>query len=163
MNYNPQERRHPTGMTQTTTNNTIDSILENMFHILPMIYKKLLRMDLGGVTGYLSRLHLAIMGTVQEEGLAVSEVAKRLVIPKSQMTHLIDQLVDWNIVVRHHGTNDRRVTNISLTGHGKEVFEDCLFMVKNNFREKLSGLTPAELTEMATALEKLKNVGAKLE
>jgi hypothetical protein len=30
-------------------------------------------------------------------------------------------------------------------------------------RQKLSRLTPAELTEMATALETLKNIGAKLE
>jgi hypothetical protein len=43
-------------------NGTIDSILENLFHILPMIRKKLLRMDLDGVTGNFSRLHLAIMG-----------------------------------------------------------------------------------------------------
>ena len=76
---------------------------------------------------------------------------------------LIDQLADWNIAVRHPDTNDRRVTNISLTGHGEEVFEECLGMVKSNIREKLSRLTPAELTEMATALEILKNIGAKLE
>jgi DNA-binding MarR family transcriptional regulator len=147
---------------QDTENNTIESILENLFHILPMIHKKLLRMDLGGVTGELSRPHLAIMGMLREESLAVSEVAKRLVIPKSQMTHLIDQLAGWNIVARHPDTNDRRVTNISLTDHGKEVFEECLGMVKNTIREKLSRLTPAELIEMATALEKLKNIGAKL-
>lgn len=128
-----------------------------------MVHKKLLGMNLGGVTGELSRLHLAIMGILQEETLTVSEVAKGLVIPKSQMTHLIDQLADWNIVVRHPDTNDRRVTNISLTGHGKEVFDECLGMMKNTIREKLSHLTPTELIEMATALEKLKNIGAKLE
>jgi hypothetical protein len=36
-------------------------------------------------------------------------------------------------------------------------------MVKNTIREKLSRLTKAEVTEMAAALEKLKNIGAKLE
>jgi DNA-binding MarR family transcriptional regulator len=150
-------------MAQSTENNIIESILVNLFHVLPMIHKKLLRMDLGGVTGELSRLHLAIMGMLREEGMAISEVARRLAIPKSQMTHLIDQLVNLDIVVRHPDTNDRRVTNISLTGHGKEVFEECRGMVKNIIREKLSRLIPAELTEMAAALEKLKNIGAKLE
>ena len=52
-------------------------------------------MDLGGVTGNLSRLHLAIMGMLRGENLAVSEVAKRLLIPKSQMTHLITSLWTW--------------------------------------------------------------------
>ncbi len=150
-------------MEQNTENNTIESILESLFHVLPMVHKKLLGMNLGGATGEFSRLHLAIMGMLQEESLAVSEIAKRLIMPKSQMTHLIDQLANLDIVVRHTDIKDRRVINISLTGHGKEVFEECKGMVKNAIREKLSRLTPKELTEMATALEKLKNIGAKLE
>ena len=35
--------------------------------------------------------------------------------------------------------------------------------MKKAIREKLSRLTATELTEMAAALEKLKNIGAKLE
>ncbi len=144
-------------------NNTIDRILENLFHILPMIHKKLLRMDLDGVTGDLSRLHLAIMGMLREKSLAVSEVAKILVIPKSQMTHLIDQLVDLDIVARHPDAKDRRVINISLTDHGKAMLKECRRIMKQTMRNKLSHLTPAELADLSIALEKLKNIGAKLE
>ena len=144
-------------------NSTIDSILENLFHILPMIHKKLLRMDLGGMTGNLSRLHLAIMGMLEEGSLAVSEIAKRLVIPKSQMTHLIDQLVDLDIVARHPDVTDRRVINISLTDHGKVVLKECREIMKQTMRNKLSHLTPAELADLTIALEKLKDIGAKLE
>ena len=144
-------------------NSTIDSILENLFHILPMVHKKLLRMDLGGVTGSLSRLHMAIMGMLRKENLAVSEVAKRLVIPKSQMTHLIDQLVDLDIVARYPDAKDRRVINISLTDHGKVVLKECRGIMKQTVRNKLSRLTPAELAGLSIALEKLKDIGAKLE
>ncbi len=144
-------------------NSTIDSILENLFHILPMIHKRLLRMDLDGVTGNLSRLHLAIMGMLREESLAVSEVAKKLVIPKSQMTHLIDQLVDLDIVARYPDAKDRRVINISLTGHGKAVLKECRGIMKQTMRNKLSRLTTAELEDLSIALEKLKDIGAKLE
>ena len=150
-------------MAQSKENNIVESILENLFHVLPMIHKKLLRMDLGGVTGELSRLHLAIMGILREESLAVSKVARRLAIPKSQMTHLINQLVDMDIVVRYHDTNDHRVTNISLTTHGKGVLEECKGVVKNIIMEKLSCLTPSELADLSVALEKLKDIGAKLE
>jgi DNA-binding MarR family transcriptional regulator len=142
---------------------TIDSILENLFHILPMIHKKLLRMDLDGVTGSLSRLHLAIMGMLQEEKLAVSEVARRLVIPKSQMTHLIGQLVELDIVARHPDAKDRRVINISLTDHGKAVLKKCKGIMKQTMRSKLFRLTPAELADLSMVLEKLKDIGAKLE
>jgi len=91
-------------MNSDMDNRTIDGIVENLFHILPIIHKKLLRMDLGGVTGSLSRLHLAIMGMLVEESLLVSEIAKRLVIPKSQMTHLIDQLAGLGIIEMHRNT-----------------------------------------------------------
>jgi DNA-binding MarR family transcriptional regulator len=144
-------------------NGTIDSILENLFHILPIIHKKLLRMDLGGVTGNLSRLHLAIMEMLRGENLAVSEVAKRLLISKSQMTHLIDQLVDLDIVARHHDAKDRRVINISLTNHGKAMLKECRGIMKQTIRNKLSNLTRAELAELSMALEKLNDIGAKLE
>jgi DNA-binding MarR family transcriptional regulator len=144
-------------------NSTIDSILENLFHILPMIHKKLLRMDLDGVTGDLSRLHLAIMGMLREEDLAVSEVARRLVIPKSQMTHLVDQLVDLDIVARHPDAKDRRIINISLTDHGKVVLKECRGIIKQTIRDKLSRLTPAELADLSMVLEKLKDIGAKVE
>jgi DNA-binding MarR family transcriptional regulator len=149
-------------VTPNTDSIAVESILENLFHVLPLIHKKLLRMDLEGVTGEISRLHLAIMGMLREEGLPVSEVARRLVIPKSQMTHLVDRLADLDIVVRHQNAADRRVTEISLTAHGKDVLDECFSTMKKAIREKLSRLTAAELTEMAAALENLKNIGAKL-
>jgi len=144
-------------------NRIIDSIVENLFLILPIIHKKLLRMDLGGVTRNLSRLHFAIMGTLGREGLPVSEIAKRLLIPKSQMTHLIDELVGLGIVERQPDTKDRRVINISLTNPGRIVLKECRNLVRQNIRNKLSCLTPAELADLSVALEKLRDIGARLE
>lgn len=53
--------------------------------------------------------------------------------------------------------------NLSFTAHGRRVQEECRDAVKDIIREKLSCLTPAELAGLSVALEKLKNVGAKLE
>jgi len=150
-------------MANAISNGTIEQILENLFHVLPMVHKKLLRMDMDGATGELSRLHLAIMGMLRWESQAVSEVARKLAIPKSQMTHLVDQLEERGIVLRHPDASDRRVTNVTLTGHGREVLTECKGRLKDIMRQRLSVLTETELAEMATALEKLKNIGTKLE
>jgi DNA-binding MarR family transcriptional regulator len=144
-------------------NKTIDSIIENLFYIVPLVHKKLLGMDLGGVTGSLSRLHLAIMGVLSEGGLPVSEIAGKLVIPKSQMTHLLDYLVSLSIVERQPDVKDRRVINISLTEHGKIVLKESKELIRQNIRSKLSRLTPAELKELSIALAKLKDIGSSLE
>jgi DNA-binding MarR family transcriptional regulator len=144
-------------------NKIIDGILDNLFQILPVIHKKLLRMDLGGVSGNLSRLHLALMRMLGEGNLPVSEIARRLVIPKSQMTRLVDKLVKLDIVERQPDTRDRRVINISLTDHGEILLKKYRQLVRQNIRNKLSCLTPGELADLSMALEKLKDIGAKLE
>jgi DNA-binding MarR family transcriptional regulator len=144
-------------------NKAIDSILDNLFQVLPIIHKRLLSMDMGGVTGNLSRLHLAIMGMLGRESLPISEIGMRLVAPKSQMTRLVDQLVSLGIVVRQPDARDRRVTNISLTDHGRAVLRERRELVKKNIREKISCLTSAELATLSDALVKLKKIGAKLE
>ena len=107
----------------------------------------------------MSRLHLAIMGMLDEESLSFSEIAKRLVIPKSQMTHL----VSLGIAERRPDQKDRRVVNIVLTSHGRIVLKERREMIRQNIRNKLACLTPAELADLSAALEKLKDIGAKLE
>lgn len=143
-------------------NDDLDGILENLFHILPIIHKKLLRMDLGGRAGNLSRLHLAIMGMLEERELAIFEIARRLVIPKSQMTRLIDQLVNLNIVARYPDVRDRRVINISMTDHGKVMLRERRELVKQAIRSKLSCLSPDELKDLSVALQKIKDIWSKL-
>lgn len=139
-----------------------EHIAEELFHLLPLIGKKLLRVQLEGAMGRLSRLHLAAMRLLQEEGLTVSELARRLVVPKSQMTRIIDHLVRLNIVSRQPDARDRRVINISLTDDGRKVLEEYREVMKRSLKEKLSSLTPMELAELSVLLKKLKEFGEKL-
>lgn len=139
-----------------------DNILEDMIQIFPIFQKKLLRMDLGGVTGNLTRLHLAIMGMLSRGSLSVTELANTLVMTKPQMTHLIDQLVGLGIVERRQDEKDRRVINLSLTRQGRVLLDDARRKVQENIRQALAGLTADDLTAMSGALETLKNIGARL-
>ena len=105
-------------------NNVIDSIIEDIFHVYPLIYKKLLKVDFGGIEGSLSYLHFLIIRMLARTGaLPISEIGRRLVIPRPQMTHLIDQLIDLDMVIRLPNTKDRRIINIELTGKGKVTLQ----------------------------------------
>jgi len=143
-------------------NQNIDGIVENLFHILPVVHKKLLRMDIGDATGHLTRLHLAVMGIVARKNLPISEIARALVMSKSQMTHLVDQLVSLGIVIRLPDSRDRRMINIALTDHGETMLKKCRELVRQNVSNKLSCLSPAELAELSSTLEKLKEISLKL-
>jgi DNA-binding MarR family transcriptional regulator len=140
----------------------IDRIFENMTRILPLLHRKLLRMDLGGVTGEFTRLHLAIMGMLSKESLTVSEIARRSSMQKSQVTQLTEKLVNMGVLERFPDATDRRVINLVLTDSGRKLVGEKQQKVKDALKSNLSGLTPDELADMSSALETLKEIGEKI-
>ena len=144
--------------------NTIDNITENLFQVFPLIHRLLLRIDFKVINIYISRPHFAIMNVLDELGaVPVSTVGKRLIIAKPQMTRLIDRLIDQGIVERQPDLNDRRVINVKITDKGQKILEQCRELIRDNIREKLSCLKDEDLEELLFALNKLKNIGLKLE
>jgi len=144
-------------------NHSVDTIIENLFYILPIVHKKLLRVELGSISSELSRLHLAIMGILSKNKLPISMIAKQLLIPKSQMTRLIDQLERLGIVERQPDTIDRRVINIVLTDAGQETLRCCKELVRDSVRKRLSSLTESELKKLADSLEAIIELGPRFE
>lgn len=146
-------------------NSTIEHIIENLFYVLPLIHKKLLKIDTPKIELpiNISQLHVAIMGMLKDEGpLPISEIARRLLIPKPQMTHMINNLVNSGIVEKKNDLKDRRITNIIITETGKATFCQIDEFLKNNVRKNLSYLSDNELDELSYLLTKLRELGSRL-
>ena len=144
-------------------NNVIDSIIENIFHIYPLIYKKLLKVDFESVEGSLSYLHFLIIRMLARTGaLPISEIGRRLMVPRPQMTHLIDQLIALDMAVRMPNTKDRRIINIELTGNGKATLRKCVELVRANIKSKLEHIDDVELSELSLLLTRLNEITSKL-
>jgi len=140
----------------------IDRILENMFVIMLITHKKMLRMDLGGRSDNLTRLHLAVMGELGQNNTTMSELANTLMMTKPQLTHLVESLVSQGIVERRPDEKDRRVINLALTEKGRALLKEMKLKVKENTKKRLASLTTEELSQMSTALETLRNIVIKL-
>jgi DNA-binding MarR family transcriptional regulator len=140
----------------------IDRILENMFVIMLITHKKMLRMDLGGRPDNLTRLHLAVMGELGQNNTTMSELANTLMMTKPQLTHLVESLVSQGIVERRPDEKDRRVINLALTEKGRALLKEMKLKVKENTKKRLASLTTEELSQMSTALETLRNIVIKL-
>ena len=103
------------------------------------------------------------MDVLNESGpLPISEIGKRLLIPKAQMTSLVDRLIRIGMAERLPDTKDRRITNIALTNKGRTTFMACRKLIRESIREKLSSLKDEELKELSRSLEKLIDIGTKL-
>jgi DNA-binding MarR family transcriptional regulator len=146
----------------------LDSITEDMFTIPPLIgrsiRRKLLRTALAHIPEDISLPHFEIMKTLDETGtLHVTEIGERLQIPRPQMTHLIDKLVNLDMVERQADDRDRRIINITLTSKSKALLKRRKRMMESAIRETLSSLTDKELKELSTSLRKLRDILVKLQ
>ena len=149
-------------------NEILDSVSEDLFSIPPLIFRgirrKLLRTALANIDVDISPLHFEIMKLLEEaETLHVAEIGERLRIARPQMTHLIDKLVDLNIVERQTGTADRRTINIVLTSKGKTTLEEHDNCIRNAIKETLSSLTSEELEDLSASLRRLRDIFSKLQ
>lgn len=141
----------------------IDNIVEDIFHCFPRIYKKLLKIDFEEVEKGMSYLHFLIIRILARTGpLPISEIGKRLMIPRPQMTHLIDQLIALDMAKRLPDTRDRRIVNIGLTAGGKATLIKCGEVIRDNITGKLEYLDDAELQEFSSILRKLNELTLKL-
>ena len=101
---------------------------------------------------------------LKEEGtLHVAEIGERLQIAKAQMTHLIDKLVDINMVARNMDTADRRTINITLTDKGKAFLEVHENNIVNAVREHLADLKEEDLESLSLSLRNLRDTLLKLQ
>jgi DNA-binding MarR family transcriptional regulator len=145
----------------------LDRVVEDLFSIAPLIIRgirrRLVKTALANIDVDISPLHFEIMKLLNEVGiLHVAEIGERLHIARSQMTHLLNKLVDAGIVERRTDTGDRRMINIVLTLKGKTMLEEHNSSIRDAIRETLSCLTEGELEDLSASLRKLRSIFSKL-
>jgi DNA-binding MarR family transcriptional regulator len=147
------------------TKKTIDDIVENLFYALPVIHKRLMKIEPPRIKCgiHLSRQHFGVLAMVHDGPCPISEVAATFLIPKPRMTFLIDQMEKAGLIKRKIDPQDRRITNVTLTARGKSVFQQCDECVKNNFRDILAGLADEELENLNKSLKILREIGPRFD
>jgi DNA-binding MarR family transcriptional regulator len=140
-----------------------DELLSTMPLIARITRKKISRPSLG-FHEYVSPLHHEIMKTLEKEGtMHISEVASRLLVPRPQMTHLIDRLVDLGLVERRIDEADRRTINVALTGQARRMLKKMDSVIRDNVGEALSSLSDEEMQELLASVKKLREILSSLE
>ena len=147
-------------------NKPIDDILDTLSQMPKLhrgLQKNIFKKVLESLEEGISRHHLEILKLLHEEGtLHVAEIANLLLISKSQMTRLIDELINLGMVKRQSDTQDRRKRNILLTHKGAAIVEKFQENVQRNIKTWLSSLTYQELSELSNSLKQIQNIVLKM-
>lgn len=146
----------------------LDSVAYDLFTTLPLIHRnirnKLIKNVITNFKEDIAPPHFEIMKLLEETGtMHVAEIGEKLQIARPQMTHLIDRLVELDIVERETNEEDRRMLNIRLKDKGKSIIKARDKQVINATREALSGLTDDELKQLSMSLNNIKDVFSKLD
>lgn len=94
---------------------------------------------------------------ISDEGIPVNELARELGCNASNITGLIDRMIENGWVYREHSEEDRRVWLVRLTGEGSRLKEKLVPEYYANIRERLSVLNRQELESLKSMLERLKS------
>ena len=131
----------------------IDAVAQNMFHVMPLIKKRLLHMDMVQKEHGTPLSHVQVLAMLQDAGtMSVSEISRRLGIAKPNITPLVDRLFEAGFVDRQHDENDRRVVNIVLLPAGEEKLAAIRATIARQIQVQAEGLSVSEFRELNDSL-----------
>ena len=88
---------------KSVNKDTVETVANTTFEVLPLLRKKLLRMDVVQAEHNMPMSQVQMLAMLGENGaLSVSEISKRLGIAKPNITPLIDRLIDEGFVDHLH-------------------------------------------------------------
>lgn len=147
--------------------NTIENLLgatEELYTLLLCLNRKVFSHD-----DVIKRLsippsHAKVVFYLHCSGEAsVSEIAKNLSISKSNMTPIIDKLIQENLVERFTDPNDRRIIRVRVTEKGRDFCIKQREKTKKHLKGKLSSLSPYELEKVTELAKELNCIFSKMD
>ena len=141
----------------------IDAVAQNMFHVMPLIKKRLLHMDMVQKEHGTPLSHVQVLAMLQDAGtMSISEISRRLGIAKPNITPLVDRLYEAGYVDRQHDENDRRVVNIVLLPAGTEKLAAIRATIARQIQVQAEDLSVSEFRELSDSLSSVVRILSSL-
>ena len=140
----------------------IHSITSNLFEALPLLPKRLVRVDAITREFDMPFSHIQIICMLQNGSMSIGEISRSLGIAKPNITPLLDNLHERGLLERVRSEQDRRVVNVELLPEGKRLAE----RLHKTIGEQVEGwpecISTADAKRLNNALACLINIGKLL-
>lgn len=139
-----------------------EEIVENLFRIVPLVGKKVINHNINKELDITSQ-HFHVLLNLKEKGaLTVTQLANILDICKSNITPVIQKLIDKGYVERNTDENDRRYIFIKLTTEGREFLTKHKQLTIQALKNKMLDFSEEDLEKLDNALQDFRNVISKI-
>lgn len=143
---------------------TIEAVATTTFEILPLLRKKLLRMDVVQAEHDMPMSHVQVLAMLGSTGaLSVSEISRKLGIAKPNITPLIDKLIECGYVERRRDVDDRRVVNVVLLPAGQEKLSDIRETIVRQVMRWMGTIPEKDFFELEKALQTVSQILSAVE
>lgn len=140
----------------------LESITGNLFEALPLLPKRLVRVDAITREFDMPFSHIQIMCMLESGGMSIGEISRNLGIAKPNITPLLDNLHERGLVERVRSDKDRRVVNVALRPEGREMARRLHQSIAGQVSAWPECISLAEAKRLNNALACLINMGKLL-
>jgi len=138
-------------------------MVDDLYLFFPLFRRKLFKHKKNLKQKKIPHSYYHILKVLKKSGeLPMSEISRSVYISKSNMTSIIDKLVEDGLVERLPNKNDRRIIDISLTDKGNDLLRNWRKHSNNEIKMNLSLLSNEDLEKFYESVENIKNILLKI-
>lgn len=140
----------------------VESITGNLFEALPMLPKRLVRVDAIARKFDMPFSHVQILCMLSAGSMTIGEISRALGIAKPNISPLLDSLADRDLLERIRSRKDRRIVNVELLPAGVAMTEDIKAAIAEQVAEWPECIGSNEAKRLNNALATLISMGRML-
>jgi DNA-binding MarR family transcriptional regulator len=141
----------------------LNKMVDDLYLFFPLFRRKLFKHKKNLKQKKIPHSYYHILKVLKKSGeLPMSEISRSVYISKSNMTSIIDKLVEDGLVERLPNKNDRRIIDISLTDKGNDLLRNWRKHSNNEIKMNLSLLSNEDLEKFYESVENIKNILLKI-
>ncbi|MCC7559820.1 MAG: MarR family transcriptional regulator [Methanobacterium sp.] len=130
-------------------------LVESMDKLSDLMRKFQTQLRSGDLKEYTLRQLYYIELIDKNQGISVSELAKKLEVKKSTVSIAINQLIDLGIINKIQSNEDKRFYSLQLTHKGNQIMEMHKQVHKNTIKKILKILNPEEVENFVKIVNKI--------
>lgn len=140
----------------------VDAITGNLFEALPLLPKRLVRVDAITRKFDMPFSHVQILCMLSEGSMTIGDISRSLGIAKPNITPLLDNLAERDLLERVRSTKDRRIVNVELLPAGVQMAADIKAAIAEQVAEWPETIGSNDAKKLNNALACLINIGKLL-
>jgi len=140
----------------------VESISKNLYDALPLLPKRLVRVDAITREFGMPFSHVQILCMLSDREMTIGEISTSLGIAKPNITPLLDALHERGLLERCRNEADRRIVNVRLLPEGRDLACGLRRSIAEQVMEWPQGFSTSDVKRLNNALAYLIEVGHRL-